>query len=429
MLEMKLNLEKLDKENNPIKVAVVGIGKMGRSLTERLLAIKGMIPALIVNRHVEKAYKALVYLGIEEEKIKIINNVDEFEEAYKEGFFAVTDKYEIACKAESIDAVVEATGNPKYGAEVAYNSIMNKKHIIMLNVECDTVIGPSLYKLAQEKDVVYTGASGDEPAAIMELVDFAMGLGFNVVACGKGKNNPKNIHATNGDVSNLATEKKICDKSLTAFVDATNTMIELNSVGNAIGFKPDVFSCHGIQSDLDSLGEKFQLKSEGGVLDNYGILDYVQGIAPGVFVVIKEESKETVETLDYVGMKRDGNYILYRPYHLCSLETPISIYKAVMKKEATIAPLMGQVCDTVAHAKRDLKKGETINGIGSDYVYGSLTTHEHCMEENLVPIALISEKAKMKVDVKKDQLITYDMIELEDSLITRMRKAQDEENV
>lgn len=429
MLKMKKDLEKLENENSPINVALVGVGKMGRSLLDRLIRMKGMNPSLIVNRHVERAFNALVYLGVDEKNIKKVNTIEEYEYAFENDYYAITDKYEIAVKGSSIDAVVEATGNPKYGAEVAYNTIINKKHIIMLNVECDSVIGPSLYKLAEENNVIYTGAAGDEPAAIMELVDFAMGLGFNVVACGKGKNNPVNIHATNDYVKNDAKKKDLCDKTLTSFVDATNTMIELNAVGNAIGFKPDVFSCHGVKSDLDSLGEKFQLKSEGGILENYKVLDYVEGIAPGVFVVLKEDSKETIDTLDYVGMKRNGNYILYRPFHLTSLETPVSIYKAVIENEATLAPISGQVCDTVAHAKKDLKKGETINGIGSDFVYGSLTTHEHCIEENLVPIALISENAKLKVDVKKDELITYDMIDLEDSLITRLRKSQDEKDV
>lgn len=430
MLEMKNALEKLENEGSPIEVAVVGIGKMGRSLVDRLLTLKGMRPALIVNRHLEKAHKALTYLGIEEENIVSAKNISDVEEAILNGKFAITENYELAVKSPSIDVVVEATGNPQYGAEVAYNSIVNKKHIIMLNVECDSVIGPTLYKLAKENGVVYSGAAGDEPAAIMELVEFAWGLGFEVVAAGKGKNNPKDIHATNESVAVLSVLKDVCKKSLTSFVDATNTMIELNAVGNAIGFKPDVEGCHGINSDIKELGKKLNLKEEGGVLNSYGILDYVHGIAPGVFVIVQGDSKETIDTLRYVGMGNGPNYVLYRPFHLCSLETPISIYKAAMKNEATIAPIMGQVCDTITYAKRDMKKGDLIEGIGSDYVYGSLVTHEKCMENNLLPIALITKGTRLKVDVKKDEIITYDMVELEeDELITKLRRQQDKEDV
>lgn len=430
MLDIKIELEQLEKNGNFIKVCVVGIGKMGRSLVDRLLIMKGIKPSLIVNRHIEKAHKALVYLGIDEKDIVEVRTVEELEKAIKENKYAITDDYLVGVKSPSIQAVVEATGNPQYGAKVAYESIINKKHIIMLNVECDSVIGPTLYELANENGVVYTGAAGDEPAAIIELAEYAMALGFEVVACGKGKNNPKDIHATNESVSKLAQEKQICNKSLTSFVDATNTMIELNAVGNAIGFKPDVFGCHGITSDIDSLGDKLKLKSEGGILNSYKVLDYVHGIAPGVFVIVKGNTREEIDTLKYVGMGDGPNFVLYRPFHLCSLETPISIYKAVIKNESTLAPLSGQICDTVTHAKKDMKAGELLEGIGSDKVYGSLTSHEEAINKNFLPIALITTGTKLKVDVKKDQLITYDMVELEEEeLITKLRLKQDNKNV
>lgn len=426
MFEMKENLQRLEDNKTPIQVAVVGIGKMGRSLVDRLLKINGMRPSLIVNRHVEKAYNALLYLGIPEEKISTVLSVEEFETAIKIGNFAVSDNFEIATNSPSIKAIVEATGNPQYGAKVAHAAITHKKHIIMLNVECDSVVGPSLHKLAKENGVIYTGAAGDEPAAIIELVEFAYGLGFEVVAVGKGKNNPKDIHATNETVSDLAKLKQICNKSLTAFVDTTNTMIELNAVGNAIGFKPDIFGLHGITANIDNVGQKFSLKSEGGLLNSYGVLDYVHGIAPGVFVIVRDDSKETIDTLKYVGMGPGPNYVLYRPFHMCSIETPNSIYKAVVENRATIAPLSGQICDTVTHAKRDLKKGEILGGIGSNDSYGSLTTHEDAMERNLLPIALITDKTKLLVDVKKDELITYDMVELDNTeIITQLRFQQD----
>lgn len=430
MLEMKNTLEKLEKEGSPILVSVVGIGKMGRSLVDRLLTLKGMRCSLVVNRHIEKAHKALIYLGIKEEDIISVKTVEEVEEAIKSEKFAITDDYNLAVTSPSIQVVVEATGNPQYGAKVAYNSIINKKHIIMLNVECDSVIGPTLYKLAKENGVVYSGAAGDEPAAIMELVEFAWGLGFEVVAVGKGKNNPKDIHATNESVAVLSVLKDVCAKSLTSFVDATNTMIELNAVGNATGFKPDIDGCHGVKSDIKELGKKLSLVEEGGILNNYNVLEYVQGIAPGVFAIVRGNSKETIDTLRYVGMGNGPNYVLYRPFHLCSLETPISIFKAAIKNESTIAPIQGQICDTITYAKRDMKKGDKIQGIGSDFVYGQLVTHEKCVSENLLPIALITSETRLKVDVKKDELITYDMVELEEEeLITTLRRKQDMENV
>ena len=93
---MKNKLEELEKNNSPIQVAVVGIGKMGRSLTDRLLKINGMRPSLIVNRHIQKAVDSLLYLGIPEEKIEIVKSVSEFESANKALKFSVTDDFKIA---------------------------------------------------------------------------------------------------------------------------------------------------------------------------------------------------------------------------------------------------------------------------------------------------------------------------------------------
>ena len=298
----------------------------------------------------------------------------------------------------------------------------------MLNVECDSVVGPSLYKMAKENDVIYTGAKGDEPAAIIELMEFAEGLGFEIVSCGKGKNNPKNIHATNESVSDAAKLKNLCEKSLTSFVDTTNTMIELNAVGNATGFIPDVLGCHSIKSDINSICDTFKEMYDNKKLKKTKVLEYVLGIAPGVFVIIKDDTKETKETLKYLGMGNGPYHVLYRPFHLCSLETPISIYNAVVEKKETIAPYCGQICDTVAFAKRNLKKGEILQGIGSNDTYGNLTTHADATTKNLLPIALITDKTRLKKDIKKDEPITYDMVELDETkIITKLRFLQDKD--
>ena len=98
MLDIKIELEKLEKNGDFIKVCVVGIGKMGRSLVDRLLIMKGIKPSLIVNRHIEKAHKALVYLGIDEKDIVEVRTVEELEKAIKENKYAITDDYLVGVK-------------------------------------------------------------------------------------------------------------------------------------------------------------------------------------------------------------------------------------------------------------------------------------------------------------------------------------------
>ena len=70
---------------------------------------------------------------------------------------------------QHIDMVIEATGKPDVGAEVAATALMHGKHVGMLNVETDATAGYYLNSLAREKGLVYTVCAGDEPAAVKEL--------------------------------------------------------------------------------------------------------------------------------------------------------------------------------------------------------------------------------------------------------------------
>ncbi len=419
-------LQRLEEENKSIQVAIVGMGKMGTSLVDRILKIKGMEPALIINRNNQTTRESLMALNVAEDAIGAVETLEELEDNIKARKISVTTDFTLSYLSPSIDVIVEATGDPAFGAEVAYTALQNKKHMVMLNVECDAVIGPTLLNVARKNQVIYTGASGDEPAAIIELINFAKGLGFPIIAAGKGKNNPPNRYATHKDLQERAEANHLNVQKLTSFVDTTNTMIELNAVANATGFVPDTLGCHGLTSDLKSLADKFQLIKDGGDFTRHEVLDYVQGVAPGVFVVIQADSTEAAETLGYVGMGHGPNYLLYRPYHLTSLEIPISIYRAVVDEVPVLAPVKGQVCDTITFAKRDMKAGETLGGIGSDDTYGLLTTYEDGREKNALPIALITEHTKLLQDVKRDELITYDMVALDESqLIVQLRKEQD----
>lgn len=426
MFRMKRKLTKLNLMGDKVRIGLVGVGKMGRGLIHQMSRIDGMRPSLIVDEVPEKAFEALVAAGVDIQDIVRTNSLSEAKMAIEKDKFIVSEDYELGYKLDKIEAMVDATGNPPFGAKMAYDSINNGKHVIMLNVECDAVVGPILNMMAKKNDVVYTGSAGDEPGAIVELADFAISLGFELLAVGKGKNNPLNKYITEDDVREEALEKGLYPKILTSFIDGTNTMIELNSVANALGFVPDVMGCHGVTTNPKEIANVFKLKSQGGVLNKYGIVDFAFGMAPGVFAIVTSEAEEVKELMKYLKMGDGPNYSLYRPYHLTSLETPITIYDAIVEKEPTIVPLKGQVADVVTVAKRDLKKGERLEGMGSKQVYGTLVTHEEQRSGNYLPIALIGKKTELLVDVKKDEIIRYDMVKLdEDSLIVKLREEQD----
>ncbi|PAE14577.1 NAD(P)-dependent oxidoreductase, partial [Virgibacillus sp. 7505] len=83
------------------------------------------------------------------------------------------------------------------------------------------------------------------------------------------------------------------------------------------------------------------------------VVEYVNGLAPGVFVIVKSELEPVDEELRYllkVNANHGPHYTLYRPYHLASLETPITIAKAVLHHDTSIHPLGAPVSETVAVA-------------------------------------------------------------------------------
>ena len=425
---MNKKLIQMAKENKSIKVAIVGAGKMGKGLINQMSRINGMEPSLVINRNGEKGIKALISAGIPKEDIVFTNSLETINFQLEKGKYVVSEYTDLAAKTNEIQAIVDATGVPEVGAKLSLDAIKNKKHIIMLNVEADSVVGPILYKYAKDAGVIYTGTAGDEPGAVMELYDFATSLGFDVLAIGKGKNNPIDLEANPDTVYNEALKKELKPHMLAGFIDGTNTMIEMTCMANATGFVPDIRGGHGIVSNIDDLTKFMCLKDEGGVLNKYGVVDYVMGIAPGVFLIFTTKLQEVHNQLEYLNMGSGPNYVLYRPYHLTSLETPITIYDACVNHKATIAPTEGIIAETITIAKKDLKIGDKLDGIGGYTVYGSIEEYEKAKSENLVPIGLIDENTKVIKNINKGQYITYDMVELDTSTdIYKLRQIQDRE--
>lgn len=420
-------LSQLEKEGKSIKVSLIGAGLMGKGMVSQMMLMRGMTPSLVISRNIEDAIESYTLAGIKREDIKFARSVEEANNYLEEGKFVVGEDIKLGSRAGLIDVVVDATGSPEAGARIAMDSILNKKHIVMVNIEADVTVGPILNKLAGNAGVVYTGTAGDEPGSVKEIYDFADALGFEIIAIGKGKNNPIDFDANPQTVKEKALEKNLKPLRLASFVDGTNTMIEMAAMSNATGFIPDRRGAHGVVSKVDGLPDIFKLKEDGGILDNTGVVDYVHGIAPGVFAIVSTSLDQVHEEMKYLSMGDGPNYILYRPYHLTSLETPITVAKAYFYNEATISPIDGPVSEVITLAKTDLKKGEYLDGIGEYKVLGTIEEYGKAKDIGALPIGLVNRKTKVKQDIKKGEIIKYSMVELDkDSYIYKLRQMQEE---
>lgn len=430
MIGLNYKLAKLEKEGTPILAGIVGAGQMGRGMVGQMMSMKGMRPAVVVDVVLENAISAYNNAGLSQGKdYQAAETIEEGNRLLEKGMFVVTTNNELATKCDLISCAVDATGVPEVGAKVAIDAINNKKHICMLNVETDVCIGHILYKLAQNAGVVYTGSAGDEPGAVIEMYDFAEALGFEVKVVGKGKNNKVDYDATPESVAEEAKRKGASPKMICAFKDGTKTMVEMTAMANATGFVPDVVGAHGPAGTVKELPDILSLKSEGrgGILNNYGVIEYVDGVAPGVFIIISTDQPDIKHELTYLSMGAGPNFCLYRPYHLCSLETPLSVAKACIDHEPTIVPRAGLVAETVTVAKRDLKAGEALDGIGGFTIRGTFISAGEAKEKNALPMGIVNRNTKMVRDVKKGDIITYADVELDQStLMVQLRKLQDE---
>lgn len=333
--------------------------------------------------------------------------------------------YRVATRLPEVDVVIDATGSVEMGALCALDAIHHKKHTVMMSVECDVTIGPILKRFADDAGVVYTMAAGDEPAAIMEIYRFARSMGFEVVCAGKGKNNPLNIYATPDTVRAKAEERKMSAKMLCEFVDGSKTAIEMAAVSNAAGLTPDTRGMHGASSTVATLNTVFIPKSAGGVLGKSGAVDFAIGVHPGIFVIIKTDNPCLVNGLIQRDMGEGPYYTLFRPYHLCSIEVPLTAAQCFLYGESSGHPLPTLTSECIAVAKRDLKAGETLDGIGEYSYRGSIDLAEVAIRDNLLPLGL-ANGCVLKKDVAVDTVLTYDMVDIvADSPLRQLRRLQD----
>lgn len=427
MLNLNSKLKERQQNGEVIKMGLVGAGQMGKGMVSQVMSMKGMIPAIVVDINIDNAVESYTLAGVNKEDIVVTSSLREANSAMEKGKFVASDNADIPAQANLIEVVVDATGVPDVGAKVALDAIMNKKHIVMLNVETDVVVGPLLKKLADNAGVIYTGSAGDEPGAVKEIYDFADAMGMDIVAFGKGKNNPVVLGCNPDTVYEQAIASGVSPKMLTAFKDGTKTMVEMTAMSNATGFLPDVRGGHAPSASVNDLPQLFQLKENGGILNNTKIIDYVNGVAPGVFVIITTDLPQIHHEMQYLKMGPGPNYVLFRPYHLTSLETPLTAARAVIYNESSIVPLPGRPsAETITMAKKDLLAGDMLDGIGGYTVYGSFESYENAKIEKAVPLGLITKKTKLLKPKKAGELITYDDIELDKStLIYKLRELQE----
>jgi predicted homoserine dehydrogenase-like protein len=276
-----------------------------------------------------------------------------------------------------------------------------------MNVEADVTIGPYLKQQADRLGVIYSVGAGDEPSSCMELIEFASALGYRIVAAGKGKNNGLNHDAVPDDYREEAARRNMNPRMLVEFVDGSKTMVEMACIANATGLVPDVPGMHGPKADRDEMAKVLIPEADGGILKKKGVVDFTvgRGVAPGVFVIVEAEHPRIIERMDDLHVGKGPYYALFRPYHLTSLEVPLTAARIMIEGRPDMVPLPAPVAEVCAVAKRDLKAGERLDAIGETCYRSFILTIGDARGRNAVPVGLL-EGGMVTAAVRKGELLT-----------------------
>lgn len=446
MLSQKLL--KRAQSNNPIRVGIVGAGKFGSGLAVQISRMKGMKVCAIADFISDRARAAYTASGFPKSAVRSVRNKQELDDAIHSGNQSITEDGLLLATSDLLEVLVECTGIPEVGARIAYMAITHNTHVVMVNVEADVTVGPILKHQADRAGLVYTLVDGDQPGVIMNLVEWARCLGFELVAAGRGtifyksdrEGTPDTVPNRFGFTQETIQQRKINIKMFNSFRDGSKAQIEMTALANMTGLVPDVRGMHEPSLNLPDIVRELCLKEEGGILGQQGVVELANSVQDdgitlldsplgmGVFVIIRTDHPIIQEDLGSYYLHSGGNgqnFLIYRPYHLVAVEAPLSIAHAVLNGQQTGAPLHIPTAETIAVAKRDLKRGEILDGSGGYTVNGLIEKAKIATSKNFLPLGLASG-VPLTEEVTKGTAITYDMVNLdENSFALTLRRLQD----
>ena len=415
-----------------MRAGLIGAGKFGSMFLSQALMTPGLHVLGVADLDVERAKANLADTHWPPRRY----DAGSAAKALAEGTTWVTDDADALINAGGLDVVIEATGDPDVGIRHALAAIERGRHIVMVNVEADVLAGPLLAQKAKAADVVYSMAYGDQPALIAEMVDWARTSGFDVVAAGKGTLYMPEFHASTPDTvwdhyglsAERAAQSGMNAKMFNSFLDGTKSSIEMAAVANATGLTPAPTGLTFPACAVEDLAATLIPEADGGVLRHKGQVEVVSSrrrdgndvqndLRWGVYVTFEAPTEYVERCFADYGLTTDasGRYsALWRPYHLIGLELGSSVASAALLGLPTGAA-DGFRADVAATAKRNLKKGEKLDGEGGHTVWGRLMIANDSVSLGAVPIGL-AHGATLKRPVEEGQVVTWDDLNLSENL-------------
>ena len=410
MIVVDKALQARAEQGNPIKVAILGGGFMAQGLTNQIVnSVPGMSMVAIYSRKPQKAIHVLTYSGLENPTEAVTQS--QLDDAIREGKPVFTQDVMLIARSEQVDLIVDTTGSVEFGAHVLLEAFKHGKDVVLLNAELDATIGPILHTYADKHGVILSACDGDEPGLQMNLYRWVKGLGLTPRVMG-------NIKGLQDPYRNPSTQKAFAEKwgqnpaMVTSFADGSKISFEQTIVANATGM---VVKSRGMsrgaeyKDDVMKIGKLYDIEELRRL---GGIVDYVVGTPlTKVYCLAEHPDPKQRHYLNLYKMGDGPLYSFFLPYHLVHFEVPNAIARVALLRDSVARPLGGPVVEVCAVAKRDLKATEVLDDYGMYMTYGEAVNADEMSNNRYLPEGLV-EGCKLKRDIAKDAVLTYEDVEL-----------------
>ncbi|MFD1415714.1 SAF domain-containing protein [Oceanobacillus jeddahense] len=452
-----------------VVAAVIGTGHFGKAVVTQQKFNQFVNVRVVMDKDIDSAKDALITAGIDEELIEYTEDSKEAIRLYASGKYIYTDNLDVILAIDEIEVVCEGTGVPEAGAVHAQKAIEKGKHVAMINKETDSAVGPILKHLAKEAGVIYTPVDGDQHGLLMSMYEWANEIGLTVISGGKARDGEfildedkqtvsieadgitvhesKEILISDEDIKYL---KMIPEGKSEEYVHRRAEILselpgagafdlcELTIMANSTKLNPASERLQKASLRITELPVAYCHQDNGGVFTEESTIDLItclrrqdeSGMGGGVYIVVRCDnaySNYILTTKGQIPNYDKSTAVIYRPYHLCGVETSTSIASAGLLNLDTGSLEYKPRYDLVKYAARDIKAGETL-GNDHDLSLEADIAPAKTMESNhAIPGHLITRN-KAKVDIKAGELITYDKIVRPDhSALWELREKQDVE--
>ncbi len=451
-----------------VKVGIIGAGNYGTAIVTQAPYTPRLNVVAVADISLAAARGAYEKGGYDMALVFQVATAEEAQARISEGKSVYTDKPEIIGAISAVDIVCESSGVPEASVRYAVQAIEAGKHVAMVTKDCDVAVGPMLKRLAKDAGVIYTPVDGDQHGLLIQFYEWAKSVGLTVISGGKATDGEfvydeaagtvtiktdKKIHAPYVETITISEEDRkwlamIPEGQAAEFVARRKQILarlpqpgaydlcEITVAANYTGMTPAVDTLVHAALRITEIPVAYAEIANGGLFERTETIDLAtclrrpdeSGLGGGVFLVVRCDnaySNHVLVTKGQIANYDETTAVIYRPYHLCGVETSTSLLMAGLLGIDTGSDDYRPRYDLVKVAARDIKAGEVFGNDHSPMLTARIIPAVSVNAGNPACAHLLTGN-RATVDISAGTLLTYDMVEEpQGSALWAMRRLQD----